>query len=156
MQDKLFNPESNKCIQECIYYLLLLIRDLYKKIEIKPWLKQEEYKEEEKKKLLDTYTELTKIENNINTIKEIFVKRLTILQKNNIKNKEPKCPAETRGVNCLDEYKCDKNPEQAQKCWENKDKTLCPYCDEVSDSSDPNVLCKDCRELFGHTFIHEL
>ena len=32
----------------------------------------------------------------------------------------------------------------------------CPYCGEETDSSDPRVLCKDCRETFGHTFIDEL
>jgi hypothetical protein len=32
----------------------------------------------------------------------------------------------------------------------------CPYCGEKSDSIDSNVLCKDCRETFGHTFIGEL
>lgn len=34
--------------------------------------------------------------------------------------------------------------------------TLCPYCLEVSDSTDPRVLCEECRETFGHTFINEL
>ena len=32
----------------------------------------------------------------------------------------------------------------------------CPYCGNPSDSSDPDVLCRECREDFGHTFIHEL
>jgi hypothetical protein len=32
----------------------------------------------------------------------------------------------------------------------------CPYCGNLSDSNDPNVLCKECRTDFGHTFIHEL
>jgi hypothetical protein len=32
----------------------------------------------------------------------------------------------------------------------------CLYCGKKSDSVDPRVLCKDCRETFGHTFFEEL
>ena len=31
---------------------------------------------------------------------------------------------------------------------------LCPYCNEnKTDSIDPNVLCLECREDFGHSFL---
>lgn len=34
---------------------------------------------------------------------------------------------------------------------------LCPYCNEnKTDSIDPNVLCLECRENFGHSFFNEL
>lgn len=34
---------------------------------------------------------------------------------------------------------------------------LCPYCNEnKTDSIDPNVLCLECREDFGHSFFNEL
>jgi hypothetical protein len=36
------------------------------------------------------------------------------------------------------------------------EKCNCLYCGEKSDSIDPRVLCKDCRETFGHTFFEEL
>ena len=36
------------------------------------------------------------------------------------------------------------------------EKCDCQYCGEKSDSVDPRVLCKDCRETFGHTFFEEL
>jgi hypothetical protein len=36
------------------------------------------------------------------------------------------------------------------------EKCDCLYCGEKSDSLDPRVLCKDCRETFGHTFFEEL
>jgi hypothetical protein len=32
----------------------------------------------------------------------------------------------------------------------------CPYCGEKSDYDDPRILCADCRETFGHSFIDEL
>lgn len=33
----------------------------------------------------------------------------------------------------------------------------CPYCKENdTDSIDPNILCPDCRENFGHSFFNEL
>ena len=32
----------------------------------------------------------------------------------------------------------------------------CPYCGMPSDSSNPDVLCSDCRETFGHVFYSEL
>lgn len=32
----------------------------------------------------------------------------------------------------------------------------CQYCGHTTDSDDPRVLCKECREDFGHTFIDEL
>lgn len=38
----------------------------------------------------------------------------------------------------------------------NPEKLTCKYCGEFTDSIDPDVLCADCRECFGHTFIHEL
>ena len=36
------------------------------------------------------------------------------------------------------------------------EKCDCPYCGEKSDSNDPKVLCKECRETFGHSFFDEL
>jgi hypothetical protein len=33
---------------------------------------------------------------------------------------------------------------------------LCPYCGEKSNSTDPKILCADCRETFGHYSIDEL
>lgn len=33
----------------------------------------------------------------------------------------------------------------------------CPYCKENdTDSIDPNIICPDCRETFGHSFFNEL
>ena len=33
----------------------------------------------------------------------------------------------------------------------------CPYCKENdTDSIDPNILCPNCRETFGHSFFNEL
>ena len=33
----------------------------------------------------------------------------------------------------------------------------CPHCKENdTDSIDPNILCPDCRETFGHSFFNEL
>ena len=32
----------------------------------------------------------------------------------------------------------------------------CKYCGAVTNGADENVLCKDCREIFGHTFFSEL
>lgn len=36
------------------------------------------------------------------------------------------------------------------------EKCDCPYCGEKTDSIDPRVLCKECRQDFGHTLIDEL
>ena len=34
---------------------------------------------------------------------------------------------------------------------------ICPYCNKNNtDSIDPNVLCNECRESFGHCFMSEL
>lgn len=33
---------------------------------------------------------------------------------------------------------------------------ICKYCGEIAEGTDENVLCSECRELFGHTFYHEL
>jgi len=32
----------------------------------------------------------------------------------------------------------------------------CKYCGEENGSKDEDVLCKDCRETFGHGFYSEL
>jgi hypothetical protein len=37
-----------------------------------------------------------------------------------------------------------------------KETRKCPYCKDYSDSTDPKILCKDCRQLFGHSTIEEL
>jgi len=34
--------------------------------------------------------------------------------------------------------------------------TLCKYCGQPNGSNDENVLCKECRECFGHSFYNEL
>ena len=35
-------------------------------------------------------------------------------------------------------------------------KHLCKYCGEVANGPDEDVLCKDCRDTFGHAFYSEL
>jgi hypothetical protein len=37
-----------------------------------------------------------------------------------------------------------------------KNKNECPYCGGDSDSTDPKILCGECRYDFGHTSIDEL
>ena len=32
----------------------------------------------------------------------------------------------------------------------------CKYCSELTDSQDPNILCPNCIETFGHSFFSEL
>ena len=32
----------------------------------------------------------------------------------------------------------------------------CKYCGKDNGSADEDVLCKDCREIFGHSFYSEL
>lgn len=33
---------------------------------------------------------------------------------------------------------------------------LCPYCGNIDDHEDEDLLCADCREMFGHAFYSEL
>ena len=33
---------------------------------------------------------------------------------------------------------------------------LCKYCGEIVEGTDSDILCDDCRELFGHVFYSEL
>ena len=33
---------------------------------------------------------------------------------------------------------------------------ICKYCGEIADGTDEDLLCEDCRMLFGHTFYREL
>lgn len=56
--------------------------------------------------------------------------------------------------------------EFSRKFTENMEQTIikeklpitcdCPCCGEKSDSIDPKVLCKECRETYGHSFIDDL
>ena len=32
----------------------------------------------------------------------------------------------------------------------------CKYCGAFANGADEDLLCKDCREIFGHTFFSEL
>jgi hypothetical protein len=33
---------------------------------------------------------------------------------------------------------------------------ICKYCGDIANGTDENVLCSECRELFGHAFYSEL
>ena len=33
---------------------------------------------------------------------------------------------------------------------------ICKYCGGIAQGTDKDVLCKDCREIFGHAFFSEL
>ena len=49
--------------------------------------------------------------------------------------------------------------ERAKKLAEQHEVPVCPYCGEPKDADDildDMVLCKECREDFGHTTIDEL
>lgn len=35
-------------------------------------------------------------------------------------------------------------------------KHICKYCYGIADGPDEDVLCKECREVFGHAFYSEL
>lgn len=35
-------------------------------------------------------------------------------------------------------------------------KHICKYCYGIADGPDEDVLCKECRDVFGHTFYSEL
>lgn len=41
-------------------------------------------------------------------------------------------------------------------CTDLTDQHICKYCGKIADGTDEEVLCKECRELFGHTFFNEL
>ena len=33
---------------------------------------------------------------------------------------------------------------------------LCKYCSDIANGVDPDVLCAECRQTFGHAFFSEL
>lgn len=33
---------------------------------------------------------------------------------------------------------------------------ICKYCGDIAEGTDENVLCQECREIFGHAFYSEL
>lgn len=33
---------------------------------------------------------------------------------------------------------------------------ICKYCGEITKGTDEDVLCDECREIFGHSFYSEL
>lgn len=37
-----------------------------------------------------------------------------------------------------------------------KEHHICPYCNGLADGFDSDMLCEECRMLFGHTYIDEL
>ena len=37
-----------------------------------------------------------------------------------------------------------------------EDCSLCPYCGCSTGQNDPDILCPECRDDFGHTFYSEL
>ena len=46
--------------------------------------------------------------------------------------------------------------EKITKVVDAKTHHLCKYCGCVAKGTDDDVLCADCRELFGHAFFSEL
>ena len=39
---------------------------------------------------------------------------------------------------------------------EDNEYSICPYCGNPNFSSDPDLLCPECREYFGHSYIQDL
>lgn len=39
---------------------------------------------------------------------------------------------------------------------EDNEYSICPYCGNPNFNSDPNLLCPDCQEIFGHSYIQDL
>lgn len=37
-----------------------------------------------------------------------------------------------------------------------KNHHICKYCGQITDGEMENLLCDECREIFGHTFFNEL
>ena len=33
---------------------------------------------------------------------------------------------------------------------------LCKYCNGIAEGSNGNLLCNECRKMYGHTFFSEL
>ena len=46
--------------------------------------------------------------------------------------------------------------EKISKVYDARTHHLCKYCGCVAKGTDEDVLCTDCRELFGHAFFSEL
>lgn len=46
--------------------------------------------------------------------------------------------------------------ESIQKVYDAKKHHVCQYCGNVAKGTDKNVLCEECREMFGHAFFSEL
>ena len=46
--------------------------------------------------------------------------------------------------------------EYANSINKSSDDNHCRYCNEPNGSKDPDVLCADCKEAFGHAFFSEL
>ena len=41
-------------------------------------------------------------------------------------------------------------------CTDLVDQHICKYCGEITDGIEEDLLCKNCRELFGHALFSEL
>lgn len=57
------------------------------------------------------------------------------------------------------EWICDeagKKVEDVEKCPSVSNTHTCRYCGSEAEGSDGDLLCSNCRELFGHTFYSEL
>ena len=57
------------------------------------------------------------------------------------------------------EWVCDvaeKTVEEIERCPERGNTHTCRYCGGEADGYDPDLLCEDCRGLFGHTYFSEL
>lgn len=60
----------------------------------------------------------------------------------------------------VSEEECRKAFEQrgvvVEKILPQKGNHRCKYCGGAAEGSDTNLLCEECRELFGHAFYYEL
>lgn len=54
------------------------------------------------------------------------------------------------------EYNLNKNGYSVVNIKEAKKAHVCLYCGNLVDGTNENLLCDECRELFGHTFFSQL
>lgn len=55
---------------------------------------------------------------------------------------------------CLEE--CEKEGIKVAKIESTKTHHVCKYCYCIASGTDEDLLCDECRQLFGHTFYSEL
>lgn len=92
----------------------------------------------------------------IDSAKGSAVMKVALFSETKIVTMEVEGKSDKDLTDILTDWNKNNSKEQMNEIHNLKGKHLCKYCGELAQGEYEDLLCKDCRETFGHSFYSEL